>query len=198
MIHIRPMQAQDIRQVVTVHLTSFKGFFLSFLGNDFLAQLYSGIIDDPNGIAFVYEDQTILGFVAGTTRPANFYRQLIIRRWWRFCLASIKPILLKPNIIPRLLRAFNMPNSVTTESNRGTLLSIAVSPNSQGRGCGELLVKAFLDESARRGIKKVDLTTDAVNNDLVNMFYQKLGFAIERSFVTPEGRLMNEYVNIIQ
>jgi len=192
------MQSQDIDQVVDIHLTSFIGFFLSFLGREFLTQLYSGIINDPNGIAYVYEDQSIMGFVAGTTQPANFYRRLIIRRWWRFCLASLKPILRRPGILPRLLRAFSMPKSVTTESNRGTLLSIAVSPNFQSRGCGEVLVKAFLDESARRGIKKVDLTTDAVNNDPVNRFYQKLGFKIDRSFVTPEGRMMNEYLYIIQ
>ncbi len=194
MINIRPMQICDINQVVDIHLQSFIGFFLSFLGKDFLKQLYKGIINDPNGIAFVYEDKMIVGFVAGTTQPANFYRRLIIRRWWRFCLASIKPVLQKPGIIHRLIRALNMPKSVTSESNRGTLLSIAVSPDHQGKGYGEVLVKAFLDESARRGIKKVDLTTDAVDNDPVNKFYKKMGFSIERSFTTPEGRLMNEYL----
>ncbi len=198
MINIRSMHPQDIGQVVDIHLMSFTGFFLSFLGKEFLTQLYSGIINDPNGIAFVYEDQKIMGFVAGTTQPANFYRRLIVRRWWRFCIASLAPILRKPGIIPRLVRAFNMPKSVTSEPNRGTLLSIAVSPNFQGRGCGEALVKAFLGEAAKRGLRKVDLTTDVVNNDPVNKLYQKLGFVIDRSFVTPEGRLMNEYLYIIQ
>jgi len=40
----------------------------------------------------------------------------------------------------------------------------------------------------------VDLTTDRDNNDKINRFYLSLGFACERTFVTPEGRTMNEYV----
>lgn len=31
------------------------------------------------------------------------------------------------------------------------------------------------------------------NNDSVNSFYEKLGFEIERQYMTPEGRRMNEY-----
>lgn len=197
MINIRPMQSTDIGQVVDVHISSFTGFFLSFLGREFLTELYSGIINDPHGIALVYDDQMIVGFVAGTTQPANFYRRLIIRRWWRFCLASIKPIIKKPGIIPRLIRALKMPKSVTNEPNRGTLLSIAVLPGHQGKKYGEILVQAFLEKSAHCGLNKVDLTTDTEHNNAVNNFYKKMGFTLERSFTTPEGRLMNEYVYII-
>jgi hypothetical protein len=53
--------------MVEVHLQSFPHFFLTFLGSAFLAQLYSGIIADPSGIALVAEkDGQIVGFVAGT------------------------------------------------------------------------------------------------------------------------------------
>ncbi|MEN6300234.1 MAG: GNAT family N-acetyltransferase [Anaerolineaceae bacterium] len=198
MVVIRSMKSADIDQVVDVHLNSFEGFFLSFLGRDFLTQLYSSIIQDADGIAFVSEEQRVIGFVAGTAQPSNFYRRLIIHRWWRFGLASIKPVIKNPSIISRLFRALKMPQSASNEANRGSLLSIAVLPEYQGKGIGELLVKAFLDESARRGLKKVDLTTDAIDNDGVNHFYKKLGFVIERSFETPEGRSMNEYlINIL-
>jgi len=198
MVVIRSMKSADIDQVVDVHMISFEGFFLSFLGRDFLTQLYSSIIQDADGIAFVSEEQRVIGFVAGTAQPSNFYRRLIIHRWWRFGLASIKPVIKNPSIISRLLRALKMPQSASNEANRGSLLSIAVLPEYQGKGIGELLVKVFLDESARRGLKKVDLTTDAIDNDGVNHFYKKLGFVIERSFETPEGRSMNEYlINIL-
>lgn len=40
----------------------------------------------------------------------------------------------------------------------------------------------------------MDLTTDRDNNEATNSFYQKLGFVCERTFMTPEGRAMNEYV----
>lgn len=73
-------------------------------------------------------------------------------------------------------------------------MSLCVLPSIQGCGLGKALVDAFLKESEARGVEAVDLTTDAVANDSVNQFYRKLGFELSRTFVTPEGRRMNEYV----
>ena len=192
---IRPMQMRDKNEVVSVHLASFQGFFLTFLGRQFLSELYAAIVDDATGVAFVCsEGARVLGFVAGTSQPAGFYSRLLQRRWWRFGMASLVPILKNPLIIPRLLRAFRKPQDVADRPDIGTLMSIAVSPDSQGRGIGQSLVKAFLEEAAKRGLKYVNLTTDKNNNDSVNQFYQRLGFRCARTFVTSEGREMNEYV----
>ena len=73
------------------------------------------------------------------------------------------------------------------------LFSIGVLPELQGAGAGKLLVNGFLREAGNRGCKRVFLTTDRDENDAVNLFYQKLGFSIERQYETPEGRRMNEY-----
>ena len=73
-------------------------------------------------------------------------------------------------------------------------MSIAVLPEMKGKGIGKLLVQAFLKAATSRGIKQVDLTTDSENNHLINNFYRCLGFVFERTFITPEGRKMNEYV----
>ena len=193
--NIRAMNVNDVNAVVKVHLSSFQGFFLTFLGRQFLSELYAGIVVDSTGIAFVYrEEDRVLGFIAGTSQPAGFYSHLLHRRWWRFALASLIPILKNPLIIPRLLRAFRKPQDVSNQPDTGTLMSIAVTPEAQGRGLGQVLVKAFLEEAADRGLKHVDLTTDKNNNDSVNQFYQRMGFQCSRTFVTSEGREMNEYV----
>jgi len=47
------MQLTDIDSVVKIHLSSFEGFFLSFLGEAFLKELYAGILAEPSGICFV-------------------------------------------------------------------------------------------------------------------------------------------------
>ena len=39
-VTIRPMLESDVEAVVEIHLRTFPGFFLSFLGPDFLALLY--------------------------------------------------------------------------------------------------------------------------------------------------------------
>lgn len=198
-IATRKMQRADVAEVVQVHSASFSGFFLTFLGPAFLRELYTAILSDAAGISFVAEEgQELVGFVAGTAQPAGFYRRLLRQRWWRFALASVFPVLRHPAIIPRLLRAFSMPGQVTQQQHRGTLMSIAVLPGAQGCGVGKALVRAFLAEAAQRGLRQVDLTTDQDNNEAVNAFYQQMGFVCARSFNTPEGRAMNEYVITLQ
>lgn len=191
---IRTMEARDLPFIVRVHLASFRGFFLTFLGPAFLLELYSGILADPSGIAFVAQDDgQIVGFVAGASESAGLYSRLLRHRWWRFALVSLAPVLRNPRIVPRLLRAIKKPKLERAAGNEGTLMSIAVLPEKQGRGIGQALVQAFLAEAIRRGLSKVNLTTDKVDNDAVNLFYQRLGFVCVRHFTTPEGRPMNEY-----
>jgi hypothetical protein len=60
------------------------------------------------------------------------------------------------------------------------------------------LVRAFLEEAIRRGLRAVNLTTDEENNEKVNHFYLKLGFSRSKSFQTPEGRRMYEYKILLE
>lgn len=93
-----------------------------------------------------------------------------------------------------VLRTIQRP-AKATESTTGCLLaSIAVLPAAQGKHIGAALVRAFLHAAALRGAGAVTLTTDSDGNDAVNRFYRHLGFRLARSFITPEGRPMNEYV----
>jgi ribosomal protein S18 acetylase RimI-like enzyme len=193
--HIARMDQNEVPAVIDVHLRSFPGFFLTFLGSAFLRELYLATIEDLSGIGFVAKDGTwILGFVTGTAQPAGFYRRLLQKRWWRFGLAAVRPALKQPSIIPRLLRAFSMPTQAAQQGKHGTLMSLAVHPDAQDRGIGQSLVTAFLREASQRGLEQVDLTTDRDNNDSVNRFYERLGFVCARSFTTPEGRAMNDYL----
>lgn len=191
----REMLPSDVSKVTEVHMKSFPGFFLTGLGSAFLHNLYSAILDDPDGMGYVaLQEVKVLGFVAGTSQPKGFYRRLLRSRWWRFAWSALPSTVRHPAIIPRLLRALSMPTQVTQQAGRGTLMSIGVLPECQGSGIGRSLVSAFLDEAAQRGLQQVDLTTDRDNNKATNRFYQYMGFVCERSFVTPEGRAMNEYV----
>jgi hypothetical protein len=66
---LRLMQAKDIDQVVVVHIKSFQGFFLTFLGAPFLKAFYSFIRSERKSISIVAEslqDHKIIGFVVGS------------------------------------------------------------------------------------------------------------------------------------
>ena len=192
---IKPMQVNHIDDIVAVHLAAFPGFTLSCLGPPFLKEFYTGVIDDPTGIAFVSIDQqNLVGFVTGSAQPNGFYRRLLRKRWWRFGIAAIPAVISNSKIVPKLLRAFSMPNEKLPHPNCATLMSIAVEPALQRQGAGKQLVEAFLKESLVRGVEAVNLKTDAECNDWVNQFYINMGFYLHRTFTTPEGRVMNEYV----
>jgi ribosomal protein S18 acetylase RimI-like enzyme len=192
---LKKMTKRDIPAVVQVHQQSFVGFFLTFLGPTFLCELYTAVLIDPSGICFIVERQgNVIGFVIGTEQSVGLYRRLLYQRWWRFAVAAVRPLLSRPAILLRLLRAFSAHAAATQVNKRGTLMSIAVLPDRQYSGVGKMLVKAFLQEAAHRGLYQVDLTTDRDHNEAANRFYQKLGFVCTRSFTTPEGRVMNEYV----
>ncbi len=193
--HVVSPLREHIPNLVKIHLKSFPGFFLTFLGERFLFELYDAILLDSSGIEFIYQSEgEIYGFVAGTDQPSGFYKRLLVQRWWRFALAAIPATIRKPSILPRLLRAFSMPAQPLPAPNCGTLMSIAVAPSAQGKGVGKILVRAFLLEASKRGLEYVNLTTDADNNDTVNVFYVSQGFRLHRTFTTPEGRRMNEYL----
>jgi ribosomal protein S18 acetylase RimI-like enzyme len=194
-IAIRTMLPADLSQVIAVHLQGFPDFFLTFLGPEFLRLLYWNIMTDRDGVALVAcQSDRIDGLVAGVLRQSGFYRRLINQHRWAFACASLKAVLKKPSIAPRLLRALRRPAEAQDSAADACLMSIAVRPEAAGRGLGQQLVRAFCDELARRGAPAVCLTTDRTNNERPNRFYQQLGFQLSSTFVTPEGRAMNEYV----
>lgn len=192
---IRPMTYGDIDDVVRVHLQSFPGFFLTFLGRDFLKLLYRSVCNDPNGIALVgcYDGQ-IDGFAVGVMHQGSFFRRLVKRQKWSFALATLSAVSRHPSIVPRLFRALHRHQEADAACAEAGLLSLAVRPQSQGQGIGRMLIAAFSDAMAQRGASAFSLTTDRDKNDRTNRFYRQLGFRLGRVYLTPEGRAINEYV----
>ena len=192
---IRPLAVNDLNAIVAIHLQSFPSFFLTFLGPAFLRLLYDAMVKDTEGIVLVYErERAIQGFVAGVMRQSGFYRRLLQQRKWAFAWAAVGAILRRPCIIPRLWHALKRSEDAAQAAAQACLMSIAILPATEGQGVGRLLVRAFCDELACRHVPAVCLTTDQIDNDRVNRFYIGLEFRIARTFVTPEGRAMNEYL----
>jgi len=194
------MSVADVNAVVRVHMQAFPGFFLTFLGPGFLMQMYRGIASDPVGIAFVAErGGTCCGFVAGTAEPAGFYSRLLQRRFFQFGFHAALAVLRRPRVAPRLLRAFTRPKEAQEGgAGRAELMSLAVLPSSRGSGMGSRLIDAFMQRAEASGVHAVFLSTDAVDNDAVNALYVRHGFAVCRTFTTPEGRQMNEYLRDVE
>ena len=190
------LQSHHISSLLKTHLESFPGFFLTFLGPRFLKEFYSSFLSEETAIALVAEDHsgTVLGFVVGTEEPNGFFKRLLKKRWWRFCLASLNALSRQPEIAFRLFRALFYRGDAPPGAGRALLSSIAVCPEMQSTGLGRALVMQWTEEVRKRGKTGCYLTTDAVNNEKVNQFYQQAGWQISTTYKTPEGRLMNCYV----
>jgi ribosomal protein S18 acetylase RimI-like enzyme len=191
------IEDRHLSQIVDVHMKAFPTFFLTFLGPRFLKEFYKSFIYDQAGIGFVAIDSAngnVLGAVVGPFVPAGYFKRLLKKRWYAFCLASITALLKKPTIIKRLFRAVFYRGETPSGPPRALLSSIAVSPQTQGQGVGQALVKRWVEEVALRVGTGCFLTTDTENNESVNRFYQKLGWKLESTYTTPEGRKMNRYI----
>lgn len=191
-----PLEQKHIYSSVDIHMKSFPNFFLSSLGPAFLYEFYSNFLNDEKGVGFVACEGNgkLLGVIVGPINPKGYFKRLLYRRWWAFSLSSLYAIVRKPSSALRLIRAIFYRGNTPPGPIRALLSSIAVSPDAQAMGIGKSLVDAWTTEMRRRGAFGCYLTTDAERNTTVNEFYLKLGWRIDSSFVTPEGRRMHCYV----
>jgi colanic acid biosynthesis glycosyl transferase WcaI len=193
---LEPLNWSHLDEVVTLHQNAFPDSFLTLLGPGFLRELYSGFLMDPLVIATIgrLENGTVLGSVVGPLLPNGFFRRLLQRRWWAFCLNSLRMMVAHPTSIPRLARALFYRGGAPDETDRALLSTISVSPLAQRRGVGRALLEHWRDLARRCGCPGCFLTTDAEKNDTVNRFYLSLGWDLHSTYATPEHRRMNLYV----
>lgn len=189
-----------LHDIVAIHLLAFKGFFLESLGSHFLKELYRGFISDSSGVCLVVIDGTrVVGFVAGTTQPEEFYQRLLRRRWYAFLLAGATSMALHPiRVGKKFLTALHYRGEKPTDvPNAALLSSIGVAPSGMGKGIGRILVQAFCERAKTSGARSVFLTTDRDKNDAVNEFYRSNGFDLHGTFLKERSRWMNLYVRLL-
>lgn len=184
-----------VSEVVDVHMQSFTGFFLTFLGRGFLRQLYTGFIEHEGSGLFVAVngENRIVGFLAYSDNLSGFYRHLINKHLISFAWYAGLGFLRKPQIFFRLIRAFTYSGEAKREENYIELSSIGVMPETEGTGIGSKLIGALQKKAEPNRYKYIKLETDAENNAGTNHFYQKNGFVLDHEYETHEGRKMNEY-----
>jgi ribosomal protein S18 acetylase RimI-like enzyme len=188
------LSKQDLDDIVKIHMETFTGFFLTFLGKGFLKQMYSGFIAHSNsGLIVAKNNNIIVGVLAYSEDLSAFYKYLIKTRLLPFAWYSMGAAIRRPSAMLRLIRAFLKPGETKRNEKYVELSSIGVSPEAKGQQVGTRMIDRLKELFDQEKFAYINLETDAVNNDGVNAFYLKNGFVLARSFETPEGRKMNEY-----
>lgn len=190
----------DVDSIVELHCTAFTDFFLTSLGNSFLSHLYSSFVSDEHGVCIVAEDNNeIIGFVAGTPNPDEFFRTIKRTKLWNFAFSALPGLIKNPGLFVRrcFSALFYKGEPIAGLSDAALLSSLAVDPIVSGSGIGKKLVEAFCLEMANEGSFSAYLATDAAENDSVNRFYEKCGFFLESSFSRSGNRTMNRWVKTL-
>ncbi len=184
-----------ISRIVEVHIKAFPDFFLTQLGKKFLSTLYCAYLEDENsGIIIALDDSKVVrGFIAYSKNYSEFYKQLMKKHLFEFGISSMVAVFRHPSFIKRLLGAFSKSDEVKRKESYVELASIGVDPETMNCGIGSGLISYLKRIVDYDKYDYISLETDAQNNDSVNQFYQKNGFVLDRQYVTPQGRKMNEY-----
>ena len=191
---IGPKEKSIIKQVVQIHLETFQGFFLTFMGKGFLKQLYSSYCrHNESGLLVVFEDNQPVGFLAYSGDYSGLFKYMIRTRLIPFAWFSLGAFFRKPKSFMRLIRAFSKSKETKREEKYIELASIGVRPEFKSKGIGTSLINHFKSGVDFSKYAYINLETDADNNEAANCFYIKNGFELSRTYETKEGRKMNEY-----
>ena len=197
MVTIREVKSNEkelINEIVTIHLNTFTGFFLTFMGRGFLKQMYQSYCDyDESGLLVAEEDGKALGFLAFSSNFSGLYKFMIKTRLIQFGWYSIGAFFRRPSAFMHIISAFLKPGEAKREEKYVELSSIGVDSNVKSKGIGSKLIDALKDNVDFDKYAYINLETDAVDNEGAIHFYEKNGFVRERMFETNEGRKMYEY-----
>ena len=189
---VLPLTERDLRAVAALHLAGFGAtFFLTTLGGAVLAHYYRTFLDDPQGAGFVCRERAsgdVIGFVCGTQDLRRHYRVFLQRRLLPALPSLLAQALRHPRVVAGLLRRIRTVGSAirvrrpaahagapATALPSVHLLSMAVHPRHRGKGVGAMLVRAFTDEMARRGERRLMLGVRD-DNTAARRLYERLGW----------------------
>lgn len=197
MVTIREVKSDEkkiIDEIVTIHLNTFTGFFLTFMGRGFLRQMYQSYCDhDESGLLVAEEDGKAMGFLAFSSNFSGLYKYMIKTRLILFGWYSIGAFFRRPSAFMHIISAFLKPGEAKREEKYVELSSIGVDPNVKSKGIGSKLIDELKKNVDFNKYAYINLETDAIDNEGAIYFYEKNGFVRERMFETDEGRKMYEY-----
>ena len=197
MMEIKKIPKNDklaLNIIVDIHIKAFRGFFLTFMGKGFLKQVYSSYLSHRKSeVLGAFIDNRLVGFLAYSEDLSGLYKYMLKTRLIGIIWYSFGAFIRKPVVFFRLIRALLKPSESKREERYVKLASIGILPEEMSKGVGTALINALKNSIDFQEFSYISLETDAENNEKANRFYVKNGFALKKTFITREGRKMNEY-----
>lgn len=195
-MEIRDLNISDVPKIAEVHEKSFREFFLTSLGRNFLEVYYSSCINNDNtiGIGLFDNEGNLHGFATGSIQSLGYHKALLLQNTFLFFKSLLFVSLRRPKVIFRLAKNINKKSNKIDDKQYAELLSIAILPNLKGSGYGKVLLEEFEKKVKSRSASKIALTTDYNDNDSVIKFYNKCGYEVYYDFITYPNRHMYKLI----
>ena len=198
---IREADVHDARTMANLHASIFPGFFLSSLGEDFLVTYYKSALQYQDTICYFAENNgEICGYVLGRAKAKGYLKKVVLSAPLRIIWQGIKLIFTRPKALIRLVNNLEKKSDdllFVDNQDYAEIGLIGVLPQYKSQGIGRALFNHFLDELNKRGVKRVSLTTDALNNDSTLRAYKSWGFTILYEFISFPDRRMYRMIKKI-
>jgi len=174
-----PSQASDVAEL---HRESIKTGLTASLGRRFCKTLYLAMASTPYSFILVCEDgqKKLVGFICCATNTSKMYRDVIKKNFFPLLFSALIR-LFSLSILKQAVKAIRRPKKFKTgnfsewQLPEAEIVSIAVSPQTQGQHIGTKLIKAAFDKLKDLGHFKVRTWTSEDNKRAV-AFYQRQGF----------------------
>lgn len=172
-VSIRKASPDDSPSVAALHLAEIPWGLLTSMGPRFVEAFYRTLLGSDLGFAFLAEREgRAIGYITGVVHWRQFYRAFLRRN----LLMAARVVARRLFDLTRWRRLLETTRYATsTAVSDAELLSIALRPEARGTGAATSLVRALLDEFARRGIRRVRVTT-ASDNVAATRVYERTGF----------------------
>ncbi len=160
----RQMELNDVDAIIEIHLQSFEDGILTAFGKHFLSKMYELYLRKGNYGCVVTSSSKVIGFCLGTSNAVNLTKILDLR----LILNIIRSLLLKPQILLRLLSGLNGAPTIEAGNKDIELSHIALAPDFRSSGIGSELVHYFEEEVRARGFYSIISRT---HNEALSDYY---------------------------
>lgn len=200
MIIVKKASIGDLSNIVTIHQQAFPDFFLTTLGSDFLRMYYKCMCRYEGAVTLcAVENEKVVGFATTALTSAGFNTRLIKNNMGVFAWEAAKLLFTKPIALIHLVKNMSKTNGNTTdEEEYAELFSIGVSPTSQAKGVGSMLLTETERIVSEKGRNIISLTTDKNDNASTNSFYKRNGYKVMYEFVAFPNRSMYRLIKVIK
>jgi ribosomal protein S18 acetylase RimI-like enzyme len=211
---VTAMTPGDVDAVANVHVASFGNSFLAIMGPAFLRHYFRTFLDYPEGCGLICrhrQSAEVVGFVCGTENVGQHYRVFLRRRLLPAMPSMAARVVRDRRFAGAILsRAWRVSWLIVGWRNRGTggpsapasslppasLMTIGVHPAHRRQRIGEMLVRSFTGEMARRGVPRVKLGVRD-ENVAARRLYERLGWRAAQTERADDDRSGWMYVRDI-